>query len=155
FSVYGAIAGAGGAIGLLLGGVLTDALNWRWTLYVNVFIAVVAFIGGWLLLGSQRDAAGSKLDVPGTVLVAGGLFCVVYGFSNAESHHWSSPQTWGYLVAGAVLLAAFTGWQRRAAHPLLPLRILLDRNRAASFITVLLSGAGMFGVFLFLTYYLQ
>ncbi|MEV6112713.1 MFS transporter [Streptomyces sp. NPDC052109] len=155
FSVYGAIAGAGGAVGLLLGGVLTDALDWRWTLYVNVAIAVVAFAGGWILLGNHRDAANAKLDVPGTVLVAAGLFSLVYGFSNAETHAWGSPLTWGFLIAGGVLLGAFAWWQIRAAHPLLPLRILLDRNRAASFLAVLITGAGMFGVFLFLTYYLQ
>ncbi|GAA3861516.1 MFS transporter [Streptomyces lannensis] len=155
FSVYGAIAGAGGAVGLLLGGVLTDALDWRWTLYVNVAIAVVAFAGGWILLGNHRDAANSKLDVPGTVLVAGGLFSLVYGFSNAESHHWGSPWTWGYLAAGGLLLAAFAWWQTRAAHPLLPVRVLLDRDRGSSFVAVLITGAGMFGVFLFLTYYLQ
>ncbi|MEU2060485.1 MFS transporter [Streptomyces sp. NPDC013455] len=155
FSVYGAIAGAGGAVGLLLGGVLTDALDWRWTLYVNVVIAVVAFAGGWILLGSHRDAADAKLDVPGTVLVATGLFALVYGFSNAETHDWDSPLTWGFLIAGGVLLAAFAWWQTKAAHPLLPLRILLDRDRAASFLAVLITGAGMFGVFLFLTYYLQ
>ncbi|MER6429341.1 MFS transporter [Streptomyces sp900105245] len=155
FSVYGAIAGAGGAVGLLLGGVLTDALDWRWTLYVNVAIAVVAFAGGWILLGNHRDAAGAKLDVPGTVLVASGLFSLVYGFSNAESHDWGSPLTWGFLIAGGLLLTAFAWWQTRAAHPLLPLRILLDRDRAASFLAVLITGAGMFGVFLFLTYYLQ
>ena len=155
FSVYGAIAGAGGAVGLLLGGILTDALDWRWTLYVNVAIAVLAFAGGWLLLHNHRDAGNSKLDVPGTVLVAAGLFSLVYGFSNAETHDWGSALTWGFLIAGGLLLAAFAWWQTRAAHPLLPLRILLDRNRAASFLTVLISGGGMFGVFLFLTYYLQ
>lgn len=155
FSVYGAIAGAGGAVGLLLGGVLTDALDWRWTLYVNVPIAALAFVGGRLLLSNHRDAVTSKLDVPGTILVATGLFALVYGFSNAESHDWGSPETWGFLLAGGVLLAAFAWWQTRAAHPLLPLRILLDRDRAASFLTVLITGAGMFGVFLFLTYYLQ
>ncbi|MDQ0584977.1 MFS transporter [Streptomyces rishiriensis] len=155
FSVYGAIAGAGGAVGLLLGGILTDALDWRWTLYVNVVIAVVAFAGGWMLLSNHRDARNSKLDVPGTVLVAAGLFSLVFGFSNAETHDWDSPQTWGFLIAGGALLVAFAWWQTRAAHPLLPLRILLDRNRAASFLAVLISGAGMFGVFLFLTYYLQ
>ncbi|MFJ9965373.1 MFS transporter [Streptomyces avermitilis] len=155
FSVYGAIAGAGGAVGLLLGGILTDAFDWRWTLYVNVAIAVVAFAGGWLLLSNHRDATNSKLDVPGTVLVAGGLFALVYGFSNAETHDWDSPQTWGFLIAGGVLLTAFAWWQTRAAHPLLPLRILLDRSRGASYLAVLITGAGMFGVFLFLTYYLQ
>ncbi|MGW1728169.1 MFS transporter [Streptomyces sp. NPDC002306] len=155
FSVYGAIAGAGGAVGLLLGGILTDAFDWRWTLYVNVAIAVLAFAGGWILLSNHRDATHSKLDVPGTILVAAGLFSLVYGFSNAETHDWGSPLTWGFLIAGGVLLTAFTWWQTRAAHPLLPLRILLDRDRAASFLAVLITGAGMFGVFLFLTYYLQ
>ncbi|BAC75201.1 Puromycin resistance protein pur8 [Streptomyces avermitilis] len=155
FSVYGAIAGAGGAVGLLLGGILTDAFDWRWTLYVNVAIAVVAFAGGWLSLSNHRDATNSKLDVPGTVLVAGGLFALVYGFSNAETHDWGSPRTWGFLIAGGVLLTAFAWWQTRAAHPLLPLRILLDRSRGASYLAVLITGAGMFGVFLFLTYYLQ
>ncbi|MFF4545022.1 MFS transporter [Streptomyces sp. NPDC001435] len=155
FSVYGAIAGAGGAVGLLLGGVLTDAFDWRWTLYVNVAIAFVAFAGGWILLSNHRDAAGAKLDVPGTILVATGLFALVYGFSNAETHDWGSPLTWGFLIAGGLLLAAFAWWQTRAEHPLLPLRILLDRDRAASFLAVLITGAGMFGVFLFLTYYLQ
>ncbi|WP_329271939.1 MFS transporter [Streptomyces pseudovenezuelae] len=154
FSIYGAIAGAGGAVGLLLGGVLTEHLNWRWTLYVNLVFAAVAFVGGALLLHrSARDK--TSLDIPGAVLVGGGLFSLVYGFSNAETHDWDSSQTWGWLVAGVVLLAAFTRWQTKSSHPLLPLHVLLDRNRGASFVAVLISGAGMFGVFLFLTYYLQ
>ncbi|WP_406011062.1 MFS transporter [Streptomyces sp. NBC_00637] len=155
FGVYGAIAGAGGAIGLLLGGVLTEYLDWRWTLYVNLAFAGVAFVGGALLLQRARRDKSVTIDIPGAVLVSGGLFCLVYGLSNAESHDWDSSATWGFLLAGAVLLAAFTWWQTRSAHPLLPLRILLDRNRGASFISVLIIGAGMFGVFLFLTYYLQ
>ncbi|CAL9325996.1 MFS transporter [Streptomyces sp. SudanB52_2052] len=155
FGVYGAIAGAGGAIGLLLGGVLTEHLDWRWTLYVNLVFAGVAFLGGALLLRRSHRDKTTSLDIPGAILVGGGLFGLVYGFANAESHDWSSPQTWGWLVAGVVLLAAFTVWQTRSSHALLPLRVLLDRNRGASFIAVLISGAGMFGVFLFLTYYLQ
>ncbi|MDT0346715.1 MFS transporter [Streptomyces litchfieldiae] len=155
FSVYGAIAGAGGAIGLLLGGVLTEYLDWRWTLYVNLIFAVAAFAGGAALLAHTTRNREVKLDVPGTVLVSAGLFGLVYGFANAESHDWDHPATWGFLVAGVVLLTAFTWWQTRAAHPLLPLRVLLDRDRGASFAAVLVSGAGMFGVFLFLTYYLQ
>ncbi|MER6085749.1 MFS transporter [Streptomyces sp. NPDC001833] len=155
FSVYGAIAGAGGAVGLLLGGVLTDTFDWRSTLYVNVAIAFVAFAGGMALLHNHRDAGNSKLDVLGTVLVAAGLFSLVYGFSNAETHDWGSPLTWGFLIAGVALLAAFAWWQTKAEHPLLPLGILMDRNRAASLLTVLISAGGMFGVFLFLTYYLQ
>lgn len=155
FSVYGAIAGAGGAIGLLLGGVLTEYLDWRWTLYVNIVFAIAALIGAALFLPRSGRDRTATLDVPGTVLVSTGLFAIVYGFSNAESRGWEAPATWGLLAAGAVLLAVFTWWQTKAAHPLLPLRVLVDRNRAASFAAVLISGAGTFGVFLFLTYYLQ
>jgi EmrB/QacA subfamily drug resistance transporter len=155
FGIFGAIAGAGGGVGLLLGGLLTEHLSWRWTLYVNLFFAVLAFVGGMVFLRRGAPANRPRLDLPGTLLVSAGLFGLVYGFSNAESHHWSSPQTWGFLLAGGLLLVAFGWWQTRAAHPLLPLRVLLDRNRGASFLVVAISGAGMFGVFLFLTYYLQ
>ncbi|MFC1408382.1 MFS transporter [Streptacidiphilus sp. N1-12] len=155
FGIFGAIAGAGGGIGLLLGGLLTEHLSWRWTLYVNLFFAVFALAGGLALLKRGAPANRPKLDLPGTLLVSAGLFGLVYGFSNAESKHWSSPQTWGFLLAGGLLLALFGWWQTRAEHPLLPLRVLLDRNRGASFLVVAISGAGMFGVFLFLTYYLQ
>ncbi|MFE2427553.1 MFS transporter [Streptomyces sp. NPDC059373] len=155
FGIFGAIAGSGAAIGLLLGGILTEYLNWRWTLYVNLFLAVFAIIGGTLLLKRTPRDRSAKLDLPGTILVTTGLFSIVYGFSNAESHDWSSPLSWGFLAAGAVLLSAFTWWQTKASHPLLPLRVLLDRNRGASFAAMLIASAGMFGVFLFLTYYLQ
>ncbi|EHN74727.1 puromycin resistance protein Pur8 [Streptomyces coelicoflavus ZG0656] len=116
---------------------------------------MVAIVGGWLLLERTERDRGAKLDIPGTVLVTAGLFGIVYGFSNAESHDWSSPLSWGFLAAGAALLAVFAWWQTRAAHPLLPLRVLLDRNRGAAFAALLVASAGMFGVFLFLTYYLQ
>ncbi|MFJ1897090.1 MULTISPECIES: MFS transporter [unclassified Streptomyces] len=155
FGIYGAIAGAGGAVGLLLGGVLTEYLDWRWCLYVNLLFASVAFIGGWRLLTAGAPVDRPKLDIPGTVLVSGGLFCIVFGFSRAETHPWSSPDVWGFLVAGAVLVAAFAWWQTRAAHPLLPMRVVLDRDRAASFLAMFISGGGLFGVFLFLTYFLQ
>ncbi|MEV5600118.1 MFS transporter [Streptomyces sp. NPDC052299] len=155
FGIYGAIAGAGGAVGLLLGGVLTEYLDWRWCLYVNLIFAFLAFTGGWRLLTAGAPADRPRLDIPGTLLVSAGLFCIVYGFSEAESHAWSSPLTWGFLVAGAVLVAAFAWWQTRAAHPLLPMRVVLDRDRAASYLAMFISGGGMFGVFLFLTYYLQ
>ncbi|WP_225853514.1 MFS transporter [Micromonospora sp. AMSO31t] len=108
-----------------------------------------------MLLCRTVQNTNVNLDIPGTLLVSAGLFCLVYGFANAESHDWASIATWGLLAVGGVLLAAFTWWQTRTAHPLLPLRVVTHRNRAASFIAVLISGAGMFGVFLFLTYYLQ
>lgn len=155
FGIYGAVAGAGGAVGLLLGGLLTEYLDWRWCLYVNLAFAAVTFVGGLRLLHAGAPADRPKLDIPGTLLVSAGLFCIVYGFSNAETHAWGSPQTWGFLAAGALLLMGFAWWQTRAEHPLLPLRVVLDRDRGASYLAMFISGAGMFGVFLFLTYYLQ
>jgi EmrB/QacA subfamily drug resistance transporter len=156
FGVFGAIAGAGGAVGLLLGGLLTQDLNWRWNLYINVFIAIFAVIGASVFVTSiHRTGPRPKLDVPGTVLVSAALFSLVYGFSNAESDGWGSALTWGFLAAAGILLAGFVLWQRRATHPLLPLSIILDRNRAAAFASVLIAGAGMFGIFLFVTYFLQ
>ncbi|MFB4306102.1 MFS transporter [Actinomadura sp. GTD37] len=155
FGIFGAISGGGGAIGLLLGGVLTEYLDWRWTLYVNMVLAAIPLLGGVLLLRRTPRDPGARLDVLGTVLASAGLFGLVYGFAGAESRGWGSVLTWGCLAGAAVLLAAFAGWQTRAARPLLPLRVLTDRNRAASYLAVLIVGAGMFGIFLFLTYYLQ
>ena len=156
FGIFGAIAGMGGALGLLLGGVLTENLNWRWNLYVNCVIAVIAVIGTLFFLPHvHRTGPRPRLDVPGTVLVSAALFGLVYGFSHAETDGWDNSVTIGLLVAAVVLLAAFVVWQTRAKHPLMPLGIILDRNRAASYLTVLFAGIGMFGIFLFLTYYLQ
>jgi EmrB/QacA subfamily drug resistance transporter len=155
FAVYGAIAGAGGAVGLLLGGALTEYLSWRWTLYVNLIFAGVAFTGGALLLRRQPSGAKPRLDIPGVLLVSGAVFCLVYGFSNAAAHHWATPSTWGFLAAGVALGAAFAAWQGRAAHPLLPPRVVLDRNRGGAYASMLIASAGLFGIFLFLTYYLQ
>lgn len=156
FGVFGAIAGGGGAVGLLLGGVLTENLDWRWNLYVNVVFAIAAVIGGILFVKNPaRTGPRARIDIPGTVLISAGLFSLVFGFSNAESNGWSNWSCWGFLAAAVVLLAAFMVWQTRSSHPLLPLVILRDRNRGAALISVLIVGAGMFGVFLFLTYYLE
>jgi EmrB/QacA subfamily drug resistance transporter len=155
FGVFGAIAGAGGAVGLLLGGLLTQYLTWRWCLYVNLIFAAIACAGAIMLLQRQPASRRWQLDLPGLLAEAGGMFCVVYGFSNAASDGWHAPATWGFLAAGAVLLAAFGVIETRARQPLMPLRIVLDRNRAAAYLSILTTGAGMFGIFLFLTYYLQ
>jgi EmrB/QacA subfamily drug resistance transporter len=155
FGIYGAIAGAGGAVGLLLGGLLTEYLDWRWCLYVNLIFALIAFLGGLRLLSPGTSPDRPTLDIPGTVLVSGGLFCIVYGFSNAQQHQWGATSTWGFLLVGVVLLVLFVWWQGRARQPLLPPRVVADRDRGASFLAMFISGAGMFGVFLFLTYYLQ
>lgn len=155
FGIFGAIGASGTVLGLLVGGTLTQFLDWRWTMFINVAFAAVVTLGGMRLLTHNRDKAGSRLDLPGTVMISAGLFALVYGFSNAESHSWGSPLTWGFLASGVVLIALFALWQRRASDPLLPLNVLRDRDRAASFTALLVTGAGLFGVLLFLTYYLQ
>lgn len=156
FGVYGALSGAGGAIGLLAGGLLTEYLNWRWCMYVNIVFALVAVVGAALLLHNQRAGGrGHRIDIPGTVTVSAGLFAVVYGFANAETDGFDTAGTWAWLAAGVLLLALFAVIETRVAHPLIPMRILLDRVRGGAVIAVLLTGVGMFAVFLFLTFYLQ
>jgi EmrB/QacA subfamily drug resistance transporter len=155
FGVYGAIAGGGGAVGLLLGGVLTEYLSWRWCLYVNVVLGVVAVIGAVRLLGTYPRDPDVRIDWPGTVLVVAGLVAVVYGLSEADTAGWGSPTTLALLAAGVVLLAAFVLVEQRVAHPLLPLRIVLNRFRGGAYLAIGLSAIGVFGIFLFLTYYLQ
>lgn len=156
FGVFGAVAGSGGAVGLLLGGVLTEYASWRWCLFVNLFFAAAAIAGALAFFGRQGPAGTRpKLDLPGTVVVSLGLVAVVYGFSSAETDGWGEPQTIASLAAGVVLLIAFVVLERRVPHPLLPLRVVLDRQRGGSYLAVALAGAGLFGVFLFLAYYLQ
>ena len=156
FGIFGAIAGAGGALGLLLGGALTQYASWRWSLYVNVFFAIAAVIGAFIFVRSQkREGARPRLDVPGTILISGGLFSLVFGFSNAETDGWGAFDSWGFLGLAGILLIGFVVWQLRASHPLLPLSVILDRNRGAAFLSILIAGAGTFALFLFFTYYLQ
>jgi EmrB/QacA subfamily drug resistance transporter len=155
FGIYGAIAGAGAAVGLLLGGFLTEYASWRWTMFVNLIFVVAALIGGTTLLRHLPSETRPRLDWPGTITVSAGLFSVVYGFSHAESAGWANGVTAGFLIAAVLLLTAFVFIQTRAVQPLLPLRVVLDRNRGGAFFAMFAAAAGMFGVFLFLTYYLQ
>ncbi|MFG2089503.1 MFS transporter [Spirillospora sp. NPDC048824] len=155
FGIWGAISAAGGALGLLAGGALTDYLDWRWCLYVNIPIALIAAIGGYAVLTESRHAGRARFDVPGVLLVTGGLVAVVYATSRAESQGWGSVQVAGLLAAGAVLLAAFILVESRVPQPLLPLRVIADRTRGGAYLTVGLAVIGMFGAFLFLTYYMQ
>ncbi|MGW1215515.1 MFS transporter [Streptomyces sp. NPDC002499] len=155
FGIFGAIIGAGAAVGLLAGGFLTEYLDWRWCLYVNVPIALVAFAGALTLLQPGERHPGGRLDVPGALLGSAGMLSVVYGFSEAESRSWSDGLVLGLLGGGVVLLGAFGFWQTRARVPLLPMSVVKDRQRVGAFLTVLLVTIGMFGVFLFLTYYMQ
>jgi EmrB/QacA subfamily drug resistance transporter len=155
FGVFGAIAGGGASFGLILGGALTQLLSWRWCLYVNLVIAVPTTIVALRLLVNHRAHEREPIDIPGVLTSALGLFALVYGFSNAETHSWTATATIVALIASPVLLTAFVLIERRAKHPLLPLHIIWDRARGGAYTTLALAGAGIFAVFLFLTYFLQ
>jgi EmrB/QacA subfamily drug resistance transporter len=155
FGVFGSVAAGGGAVGLILGGALTQYLSWRYTLYVNLVFAVIAIVGALVYIRSTRSANRPRMDWPGAILACAGLFLVVFGFSHAETAGWTAALTIGSLVAGAAVLAGFVLAEQRVSHPLLPLHVILDRTRGGAYVAVFLSGIAIFGVFLFLTYYLQ
>jgi EmrB/QacA subfamily drug resistance transporter len=155
FGVYGAIAGGGGAVGLLLGGVLTEYASWRWTLLVSAPIAIVAAVAAVRFVGESRAEGNTRYDLPGAFTSTVGLVALVYGFTKASEDGWSSPVTIAWLVAAVLLLVSFVVIELRSSHPLLPMRVLLDRNRGGAFLASLLIGSGLFGMFLFLTFYLQ
>ena len=157
FGVFGAIAGGGAAIGVILGGVLTEYASWRWCLGVNVPIAIGAALAAVPAIRESRAYGNTRYDIPGAVLVTLGLVSLVYGFTEAAKPEvgWDAPSTLGFLGGGVVLLVAFVIWEAHTANPLLPLRIALDRNRGGSYLVFFLVGAGLFAMFLFLTYYFQ
>ena len=157
FGVFGAISGGGAAIGLIVGGVLTEYASWRWCLGVNVPIAILAALAAIPVVKESRAHGNTRYDVPGAVLVTAGLVALVYGFTEAAKPDvgWTAGSTMTLLVGSVVLLVAFAVWEMRTANPLLPMRIALDRNRGGSFLTFLLVGAGLFAMFLFLTFYFQ
>ncbi|MCX4700053.1 MFS transporter [Streptomyces sp. NBC_01352] len=156
FGIYGAIAGGGGAVGFILGGLLTEYLDWRWTFFVNIPFAVVAAAGAYFVI---REPSGSRnrspLDIPGVVLSILGLVTLVYAFTRAESDGWGDSTTVGLFVASVVLLAAFALVESKVKAPLLPLRVITERNRGGVYLSLGLAIIAMFGLFLFLTYYLQ
>jgi len=155
FAVYGAISGTGAAIGLIAGGALTQYLSWRWTLLINTPIALLVAAASVPLLKESRAEGNRHFDLPAAFLATGGLALLVYGFTQASLHGWSAPSTLALLTVAVVLLIAFVAWERRAENPMLPLRIILDRNRGGSYLAFFLATLGMFAVFLFLTYYFQ
>jgi EmrB/QacA subfamily drug resistance transporter len=156
FGVFTAIAGAGGAIGLLLGGVLTEYTSWRWTMLINTVIAAVAVIGALVFLReASEDRQRNRLDVLGTVLASLGLAALVYGFTLAEEEGWGAWQSITLFTAAIMLLSTFVLSQTRVAHPLMPLRIITDRDRGGSYLSIALGMAANFTQFLFLTFYLQ
>jgi EmrB/QacA subfamily drug resistance transporter len=155
FGVFGSVAAGGGGIGLILGGLLTQYLSWRYCLYVNLVFAAIAVAGALAYISTGRPAVRPRMDWPGAVLACTGLFLIVFGFSRAETAGWTDPLTLGSLTLGPVLLAGFVAAEQRSTHPLLPLRVLVDRARGGSYVAVFISGIAIFGTFLFLTYYLQ
>jgi EmrB/QacA subfamily drug resistance transporter len=155
FAVYGAIAGGGAAVGLLLGGVLTEYTNWRWCLLVNIPIAAIAIVFAIPLVPESKAKGDTSFDIPGALAATLGLVSLVYGFTKAATDGWDAASTLTFLGIGVLLLVIFVLIQTRAKNPLLPLRIVLDRNRGGAFLASLLTGAGLFGSFLFLTFYFQ
>ena len=161
FGVYGAISGGGAAIGLLLGGVLTEYLSWRWCLLVNLPIAIAAVLMAIPWVHESKAEGDTRYDIGGAVTATLGLVTLVYGFTKAapkalkDSAHWTDPGTLVWFVAAAILLTAFFAIESRVSNPLLPMRVLLDRNRGASYLVSLITGIGLFAMFLFLGLYLQ
>ena len=129
--MFGSVAAGGGAVGLILGGALTQYFSWRWCLYVNLVFAAIAVVGALAFIGSSRPATRPAMDWPGAVLAGAGLFLIVFGFSRAESAGWTAAADPSGLVVGVVLLGGFVAAEQRVSHPLLPLRVILDRTRAA------------------------
>jgi EmrB/QacA subfamily drug resistance transporter len=156
FGIFGAIAGAGGAVGLILGGVLTQYANWRWALFINIFFAIIAAVGAVLFIHEREsDRNTDRLDIPGVLLATSGLVALVYGFTKASTNGWTATITLSMFVASVVLLAAFVVVESRVSAPLLPLRVITSRIRGGVYASLGLAVIGMFGLFLFLTYYLQ
>ncbi|WP_293771812.1 MFS transporter, partial [Sporichthya sp.] len=155
FAIFGVVAGGGSAVGLIAGGMLTEYANWRWTMYINVPLAVLSVVGAYLFLDEMRGEHPGRLDLIGTVLATGGLVCVVYSFSEAERNGWTENVTLGLLGVGLSLLIMFVVSQRIVKNPLLPLRVLADRTRAGSNLAITLAALSMIGAFFFLTFYLQ
>ena len=155
FGVIGAISGGGAAIGLILGGTLTEYFSWRWCLGVNVPIAILAAILAIKFVHESKATGDNTYDIPGVLTATAGLFSLTYGFNQAATHGWSDGHTLGFLIAAVVLLVGFVVIEKRVANPLMPLRVVTERNRGGSYLGSLIVGAGLFSMFLFLGLYLQ
>ena len=155
FGAYGAVSGAGGAIGVLAGGLLTQYASWRWCLLVNVPLALVTAVFAGRVVHESRETGTTRYDIPGALFVTLGLVSLVYGFTKASTDGWGSTPTLTLLSIAAVLLVTFVVVETRTTHPLLPLRIVTERNRGGSFLASFLLGAGLFAMFVFLSYYMQ
>jgi len=159
FGVYAAMAGAGSAVGLLLGGILTSYVSWRWVLFVNVPIGIVVAAAAPRVLAESPRRPG-RIDVAGAVTGTGGVALLVYGLSKAATgpdgvSHWGDTQVLVSLAASVVLLVSFVLIEMRSSHPLLPMRVLADRNRSGAYLIMLCVATGLFGLFFFLTLFIQ
>ncbi len=155
FGVFAAVGAAGSAVGLIAGGLLTEYTSWRWCLYINIPIALLAVLGTTLIPRDRPLPRDGRLDVPGALLSATGFAAVVYGFNEAEPHGWDSPKVLALLAGGLLLLTAFVAVELRTPHPLLPMRVLWDRARGGAFLSITLMFVAMFGFYLFMSYYTQ
>ena len=155
FGVYGGLSAGGAAIGLILGGLLTQYASWHWTLLVNVPIAIAAFMLAIPNVKESKASGDTRYDIPGAITSTLGLVSLVYGITQAGELGWSDQTTLMWFGAAIALLAAFFVIESRTSHPLLPMNILLNRNRGASYLTSFIVGAGLFGMFLFLAYFFQ
>lgn len=155
FGVIGAISGGGAAIGLILGGALTEYFSWRWCLGVNTPIAIFAAVLAVKFVKESKAQGDNSYDIPGVFTATAGLFALTYGFHEAAVSGWSDTLTIGFLVAAVILLVIFVLIEKRVKNPLMPLRVVTDRNRGGSYLGSLVVGAGLFSMFLFLGLYLQ
>jgi EmrB/QacA subfamily drug resistance transporter len=154
--VWGAISGVGGAVGVLLGGVLTSYLSWSWIFFVNLPVGVaILAVSPWLLHESRAAVAHRHFDVFGATSVTAGLMVLVYAITRASQHGWSNGVTVGLFAAAAALIVAFVAIEARSVAPLMPLRIFRLRTLAAANATMLTVGAAAFGQFFLLTLYMQ
>jgi len=153
--IYAAMSGAGGAVGLLLGGILTTALSWRWVLFVNVPIGVLVVLVAPRVLARSGRRAGTRLDIPGSVTATAGMTALVYGLVRAPVSGWGDPLTYACFAGAFLLLVAFVVIEMRSSHPTLPFSLLADRNRSASYMVMVMLAGGIFAIFFFLTLYLQ
>ncbi|HEX7662838.1 MAG TPA: MFS transporter [Pseudonocardiaceae bacterium] len=155
--ILGATGGLGAAVGLMVGGVLTDTLNWRWCLYVNVGIAAIALLVSARSLPRTQRSTTTRItdDMLGLISGCAAIFSIVYGLNQAQEHDWTSHSTIAWLVAGGVLAVLFVLREWRAHVPVLPLWIMTHPARGASYTVQFLSGAAQMGAFLYLTYYFQ
>jgi EmrB/QacA subfamily drug resistance transporter len=155
FGVIGAISGGGAAIGLILGGTLTEYFSWRWCLGVNTPIAILAAFLAIKFVHESKAQGDNSYDIPGVLTATAGLFTLTYGFHEAAIKGWSDSLTISFLLAAVVLLIVFVLIEKRVKNPLMPLRVVTDRNRGGSYLGSLVVGAGLFSMFLFLGLYLQ